>query len=76
MRLTYNQAKVFITMFMHTGSLAYEKLKDALTKKTLVKAIKKASSVAQTSCLEGYHSVVNHFAPKMTHFSYPGMLCR
>ena len=49
MRLTYNQAKVFITKFIHTGSLAYEKLKDGLTKKTLVKAIKRASSVAQTS---------------------------
>ena len=48
-------------MFIHIGSLAYEKLKNALTKKRLVKAIKQASSVAQTSCLEGYHSVVNDF---------------
>ena len=37
---------------IHLGSVAYEKLKDALTKKKLVKAIKQASSVAQTSCLE------------------------
>ncbi|XP_046864077.1 uncharacterized protein LOC124457998 [Xenia sp. Carnegie-2017] len=63
-------------VWLTKGSVAYEKLKGALTKKKLVKAIKQASSVAQTSCLEGYHSVINHFAPKMMHFSYSGMYCR
>ena len=57
-------------------SEAYEKLCFALQKITLTKAIKKASSVEQTSCLEGYHSVVNQFAPKMLAFSYLGMLSR
>ena len=57
-------------------SEAYEKLCLALNKGTLTKAIEKASSVKQTSCLEGYHSVVNQFAPKMLAFFYLGMLCR
>lgn len=58
------------------GSEAYEKLYDNLTKESLNKAIKQASSNAQTSCLEGFHSVVNQFAPKMYAFSYLGMLSR
>ncbi|KAK3732010.1 hypothetical protein QZH41_016888, partial [Actinostola sp. cb2023] len=58
------------------GSEAYEKMFDALTNVQLTKAIKKASSVGQTSCLEAYHSVINHFAPKMLAYSYLGMFGR
>jgi len=54
----------------------YAKLYDALTNKNLVKGIKQASPIAQTSSLEGYHSVINQFAPKMLAFSYLGMFSR
>ena len=57
-------------------SEAYEKLCFALGKASLTKAIEKASSVEQTSHLEGCHSVVNLFCPKMLAFSYLGMLSR
>ena len=65
-----------ITLFLLAGSVAYEKLCTALNKNFLRKGIEKASPVAQTSCLEGYHSVVNQFAPKMLAYSYLGMLSR
>ncbi|XP_068670428.1 uncharacterized protein [Montipora foliosa] len=63
-------------LWMTKGSIAYEKLVEALTQNSLLKGIKQASPVAQTSYLEGYHSVVNQFAPKMLAYSYLGMLCR
>lgn len=62
--------------WLKVGSVAYEKLCSALTNTHLVKGIKQASPFAQTSCLEGFHSVLNHFAPKMIAYSYAGMYCR
>jgi hypothetical protein len=32
--------------------------------------------ISQTSCLEGFNSVLNHFFPKMIHYSFPRMYCR
>ena len=55
---------------LSVGSVAY-----ALNNINLVKGIKQASPFAQTSCLEGFHSVLNHFSPKMIAFSYAGMYC-
>ena len=45
-------------------------------KTTLTKPITMASSVEQTSCLEGYYSVENQLAPKIIAFSYLGILSR
>ena len=47
----------------------------SLTDKRLVKGIKQASPMEQTSCLEGFHSVLNQFSPKMIGYSYKGMFC-
>ncbi|KAK3742608.1 hypothetical protein QZH41_018324 [Actinostola sp. cb2023] len=38
--------------------------------------IKRLSSDAQTSCLEGFHATLNHFHPKMLCFSWLGTYCR
>ena len=54
----------------------HKKVCAALTNKRLMNGIKKASPLAQTSCLEGFHSVLNHFAPKMIAYSYVGQYCR
>ena len=59
-----------------SDSIAYEKMVGALTKKSLMNGIKQASPIGQTSCLEGFHSVLNQFSPKMIGYSYPGMLIR
>ena len=44
--------------------------------KSLLKDFQNASPYDQTSGVEGYHSVVNHFAPKKYHFSFDGMKSR
>jgi hypothetical protein len=48
----------------------------ALTNTRLMNGIKKASPFGQTSALEGFHSVLNQFSPKMIGYSYRGMFCR
>ena len=51
-------------------------MKKALTSDSLKKGIMQASPSAQTDCLEGFHSVLNFFAPKIIAYSYLGMYCR
>ncbi|KAK3715783.1 hypothetical protein QZH41_018834 [Actinostola sp. cb2023] len=62
--------------WLQPESDAHFKLVSTLTNPRLVSGIMKASPLAQTSCLEGFHSVLNHFSPKMISYSYSGMLCR
>ncbi|KAK3755157.1 hypothetical protein QZH41_001692 [Actinostola sp. cb2023] len=52
------------------------KLSDIIEKSTMRRDVAKMSPLGQTSALEGYHSLVNHFAPKMIHFSYHVMEAR
>lgn len=56
----------------YTGSKAYEKLSDVILSTQLHKNMEKFSSTYQTSSLEAYHSVVNHFAPKLLAFHIQG----
>ena len=63
-------------MLNFKGSKPYQRLKNILPKTTLVKDVKKLSPVVQTSSLEGFHSVLNHWHPKMICFSWLGTYCR
>ena len=63
-------------MVLLPDSTMYEKVKKALTANSLKKGIMQASPNAQTDCLEGFHSVLNLFAPKIIPYSYTGMYCR
>lgn len=67
---------ILITIFLFLAHLVYEKVKKALTSDSLKKGIMKASPYAQTDCLEGFHSVLNFFAPKIIAYFYLGMFCR
>eukprot|EP00112_Aurelia_sp_Birch-Aquarium-sp1_P022648 Seg6462.1 transcript_id=Seg6462.1/GoldUCD/mRNA.D3Y31 product="hypothetical protein" protein_id=Seg6462.1/GoldUCD/D3Y31 len=58
------------------GTKAYDKLAKIILDKQLLHDIEMLSADAQTSCLEGYHSTLNHWHPKMTHFSWLGTFCR
>ncbi|CAB4029311.1 Hypothetical predicted protein [Paramuricea clavata] len=62
--------------WLDEDSIAYIKMHAALTKRSLVAGIKKASPLEQTSCLEGFHLVLNQFSPKMLSYSYPWMFAR
>jgi len=64
---------LILSLLDHAG---YEKMKKALTAESLKKGIMQASPLAQTDCLEGFHSVLNLFAPKLIAYSYIGMYCR
>ena len=63
-----------MTFFL--DSIAYEKIYSSLINKRLVKGIKQASPIEKTSCLEGFHSELNQFSPKMIGYTYIGMFCR
>jgi hypothetical protein len=66
----------YAVFFCLLDSIAYIKMHAALTKRSLVAGIKKASPLEQTSCLEGFHSVLNQFSPKMLSYLYPRMFAR
>ncbi|XP_060084262.1 uncharacterized protein LOC132563537 [Ylistrum balloti] len=62
--------------WLKPGTKSLEKLLPILDNRQMKMDIPMLSTNQQTSELEGYHSVINHFAPKMHGFSYYGMVCR
>ena len=72
MTCIYSYQIINIIISEHT---VYDKVKKALTSDSLKKGIMKASPSAQTDCLEGFHLVLNQFAPKIIAYSYLGMYC-
>ncbi|XP_062579418.1 uncharacterized protein LOC134241368 [Saccostrea cucullata] len=62
--------------WMQQGSRYHKMVKDVVESPYLLRDLPKLSPVYQTYGLEVFHSVVNHFAPKSTHFFYMPMLAR
>jgi hypothetical protein len=54
----------------------HRSLKGVLENGHLLRDVPKLSPVHQTYYLEVFHSIVNQFAPKSTHFFYAAMLAR
>ena len=59
-----------------TGSAAYKKLEEMLTRPRLITAIRKLSQYHQTSGLGAKHSLDNLLASKNTYHSYHSLSAR
>ena len=55
-------------LYVYAGTKACEKLNDVICNAKLLADIMKLSPRQQTSSVESYHSVINHFAPKLLAF--------
>ena len=67
----------FLPLYLNfSGTKAYDKITSILASTRLLGDIKKLSPDTQTSCLEGFHATLNHWHPKMLHFSWLGTFCR
>eukprot|EP00795_Rhopilema_esculentum_P011047 gene11047-19898_t len=62
--------------WLKPGTTPSEKAEQLIRDKNLCKNIQKPSPYHQTSNVEAFHSLILHFCPKMTAFSFKGMLCR
>ena len=58
------------------GSRAHKLFREVVESKFFLRDVPKLSPLHQTYSLEVFHSVVNTFAPKSTHFFYPAMMAR
>ena len=64
------------TYLVFAGSMGAIKLESIVTKTSLLKDVRQLSPQHQTFSLEAFHSLILHFAPKHTGFSYLGMYSR
>lgn len=64
------------SLFHCTGTKVCEKMVKIINSTYLRNDVKKLSPQVQTSSVEVFHSVINHFAPKMLSFTYEGITCR
>ncbi|XP_039637914.1 uncharacterized protein LOC120546783 [Perca fluviatilis] len=62
--------------WLEPGSTAAIKLESVASRKALLKDIRQLSPQHQTFSLEAFHSLILHFAPKHTGFSFLGMNSR
>ncbi|XP_067665009.1 uncharacterized protein [Haliotis asinina] len=63
-------------LWLKEGSKPYKAFMEVVSSGYLVRDLPNLSPVYQTFALEVFHSVVNHFAPKNTHYFYAAMMAR
>lgn len=69
------QLNLCVHMFS-IGTYAHEKLTKVVQRTGLLNDIRRLSKEDQTSALEGFHSTLNQWHPKMLCFSWMGTYCR
>ena len=74
--LFFFMRNVMFFLWFISGTRAYDKLEVIIMKKSILNDVKKLSPDAQTSSLEGFHSTLNQWHPKMLCFSWLGTYCR
>ena len=57
-------------------SHSFKALQTVVLDKTLINDLKRLTRFSHTGSLEVYHSLLNKWVPKSTHFSYEGMIVR
>ena len=76
MGIIYTTYFCYQNAFYIVGTRSYDKLQAIIMKKSILNDVKKLSPDAQTSSLEGFHSTLNQWHPKMICFSWLGTYCR
>ncbi|CAL9703822.1 unnamed protein product [Knipowitschia caucasica] len=62
--------------YFQSHSKAYTRLIETVFTNNVIKDIRQLSPNSVTSGVKSFHSLLNHFAPKMLHFSYHGIEAR